>query len=65
MTKYYAYDEPAEDGSNVQTILTEQEAIQMAKDAHPNMSYINDEEALWDFRIVHWAYHCDKHGEPI
>lgn len=58
MSTHVEYVEPGEDGITPVTVrITKDEAIRIAKDiakAHDH-EYDNDQDALTDFLVVHWA----------
>jgi len=51
------YDTPSSEGC-VHMRITEAEAIQRSKDAaaQKGLAYPNDNEALEDFLVIHWAW---------
>lgn len=55
------YHEPGENGEDVVTTITVEIAIELA---HLRASivghvYNNDDEALWDFKVVNYAYEVE------
>ena len=55
------YSEPDVDGNDVVTRITEADAIFWAKKiaARKNYFYADDEDALIDFMVIHWAWKED------
>lgn len=55
-TKILHFDELHPKGGDCHVTLTERQAIDWARKAHPDR-YETDELALEDFITIHWAYY--------
>ena len=68
MSRYYAYDYPGDNGTNHQVISSTRRIIkrqiQFAEEFH-GYHYRSADDALCEYLIVHWAYSCNKAGEPV
>jgi hypothetical protein len=60
--KYIRYHEPDENGEDTVTTLTVKRAIELAQLRADVIGHVykNDDEALWDFMTVHYAYEVEN-----
>jgi len=49
------FQQPHPSGGNCRVQISMKKAIEFAKQVHPNQ-YESDEDALEDFKTIHWAY---------
>lgn len=55
--KMISYCQPGENGEDQIVCLSEQEAIKIHRELHPELANERDEDVLEDFMIIHWAFY--------